>query len=252
MALILLTTAGTVSETFRLQESDITEVSTTTAGSLVKYVDQAAGLERQIEVTDAPAVVASKGSSLFLFNKDDGTSIYLNVDRVASISGTTNAALFYDSDGSTTKKFTSSDTFAVVSANVSGQGDLITVSVTIPTASVLTGNTTPVDIAPAPGAGLSFDVISAVQVAEFNSVAYTTNLTTNIGVAGAGTAQMTFTNGLNFTADSTRKGTPVATATATAAQAPANAALQWSVATGDPAAGDSDVTYEIVYRLISV
>ena len=69
-------------------------------------------------------------------------------------------------------------------------------SVSIPTASVLTLNSVPVEIVAAPGAGFAIQVLSASMRMIFNSAGYTTNTTLQLISSSAGTEeQFTFAAG---------------------------------------------------------
>ena len=126
-----------------------------------------------------------------------------------------------------------------------------TVSVTIPTASVLTLNSTPFTLVAAPGAGkiVLVDEITAKLV--FNSVAYT----------GSNALEWRYTNGsgAKVTADiassfiNSASGTNYASvkSVVTALTPVANALICAFVPTANPGAGNSDIVVTIKYRIVT-
>lgn len=128
----------------------------------------------------------------------------------------------------------------------------LTATVTIPTASVLTLNATPITIVAAPGAGKYIEVISATAQMTFVSAAYATNTTLRLICDGASVAQLQDTAILISTVTKNTKFKDVTSATAGQTQIIANAALEVDVATGDPTLGDSDLTVIVVYRIVDV
>lgn len=126
----------------------------------------------------------------------------------------------------------------------------IATSLAIPTASVLTLNATPIQIVAAPGAGLFIEVLSASFKSTFNSVAYATNTTLQVITDTATVAQADLTTGLVFSVSMFKNLARVSSATATATQLIANKALMVVVPTGNPTAGNSDITVYVTYRII--
>ena len=123
-----------------------------------------------------------------------------------------------------------------------------TAELTIASADVLTLNSTPLTIVSAVS-GYSIEVISASVKIDFSTTAYATNTFIQLITNGATTAQ--YGAGIiNATVATTKKLPEISTTTATTTQLIANADLQVSVKTGDPTAGDSDVTIFVNYRLI--
>ena len=119
---------------------------------------------------------------------------------------------------------------------------------TIASADVLTLNSTPLIIVSAVS-GYSIEVISASVKIDFGTTAYATNTFIQLLTNGATTAQYG-TGILNATVATTKKLPEISTTTATTTQLIANADLQVSVKTGNPTAGDSDITIFVNYRLI--
>jgi hypothetical protein len=124
-------------------------------------------------------------------------------------------------------------------------------SITIASADVLKLNITPIEIVAAPGAGYAIEVISASARVIYNSAAYATNTTIQVESNGATTSQFRLLNGINQTISSHRSlGRYVSANTET--QIIENAALQVFVPSGNPTAGDSDITVYVTYRIIEL
>lgn len=129
--------------------------------------------------------------------------------------------------------------------------DIQCTSLTIATADVLKLNVTPLEIVAAQGAGTLIVPVSAQMEMTFNSVAYATNTTlvlghntAALGIMSNSTLNSTISNITNF--DTWIAPTAVNT------QMIANQALQVSVATGNPTAGDSDITVHLTYMVITL
>lgn len=131
-------------------------------------------------------------------------------------------------------------------------------TVKIPTASVLTLNGTPIQIVPAPGAGLLLVPTMMVATLVYGSATYSTNASgasLKYGTAGAGTAP-----GLALTQAflQSSSGTNIAVVRASATQylpsnsADVNAPLTLIAATSDPTTGDSDLYVRVYYEVITV
>lgn len=124
-------------------------------------------------------------------------------------------------------------------------------SLTIASADVLQLNSTPLEIVAAPGVGYAIEVLSASVAIDFNSAAYATNTTLQLITSGAGTAQVQ--GGLlGATVSKVGRLATINTPTAGNTQVIENAALNVTVATGDPITGDSDITVYITYREIEL
>jgi len=122
-------------------------------------------------------------------------------------------------------------------------------SLTISSADVLTLNSTPITIVGAV-AGYAIEVVSASVKIDFNSAAYATNTTLIVLTGGATDSQYRIGGSLAATVSTHRVGVPNSISTASATQLIENADLLVSVDTGDPTAGDSDITVFVNYRLI--
>jgi len=128
--------------------------------------------------------------------------------------------------------------------------DIRCASLTIASADVLQLNSTPLTIVAAQGAGTAIDVLSASMKMTYNSVAYATNTTLELKINGGSSSQMQFASQiLSSASDVFNK---VIGNTTTSTNMVENADLQVSVLTGDPTAGDSDITVYVLYRVIAV
>lgn len=120
--------------------------------------------------------------------------------------------------------------------------------VTVPTASVLAMNTTPVTLVAAPGAGYAVSVLSVVASIDYVSAAYATNTTIEIRYTdGSGTKVTADIAGLlTTTADKFSRVMGIEAELALTANAPVVA----RVATGDPVTWDSDVVFNVLYTIV--
>ena len=126
-----------------------------------------------------------------------------------------------------------------------------TAKLTIASADVLTLNSTPLTIVAAQGVGTAIEVISASVKVDFNTTAYATNIDINVVASGATQSQYQG-NILEATLSTNRKLTPTTGLIASDTQIAENAALYVSVGTGNPTAGDSDITIYVTYRIITL
>jgi hypothetical protein len=126
-----------------------------------------------------------------------------------------------------------------------------TAKLTIATADVLHLNTTPIEIVAAPGAGYAIEVISASMKMVYVSATYATNTSLELITAGATNSQAS-TVIKNSVSTIRRFADATTLASATATQLVDNAALNVTVASGDPTAGDSDITVYVTYRIITL
>jgi len=132
--------------------------------------------------------------------------------------------------------------------SILGSGGIRVAEVTIPTASVLTLNGTPVEIVPAPGVGRANLPLVVVASVAFASAAYATNTSLTVGYGGAGIITITGILAATSSKVATAAGTVPAVATATAQ----NAAIVASVASGNPATGDSPITITVLYVTVTL
>ena len=141
---------------------------------------------------------------------------------------------------------------AVNQANVNNNCVCIkSTSLTIATADVLTLNATPIEIVAAPGAGYAIEVLSASMKVVFNSVAYATNTALELTSSGADIKQF---DGDLLGATVSKIGLINRDYRPTSGQTQIieNAALNVSVDTGNPTAGDSDIKVYVTYRIITL
>ena len=138
---------------------------------------------------------------------------------------------------------------------ISNNGIVKTLSVTIPTASVLTLFATPITIIPAQGAGTYVEIISATMQMTFGGagVAYATNGIMRLLTTGAVIGQCSWTaNGGLFGTTTRMVSATMTTPTAVGdTQLIANTAVVCQVDTGNPTAGNSDIVIKVCYRVIS-
>lgn len=125
-------------------------------------------------------------------------------------------------------------------------------SLTITTAQILVLNGTPLTIVAATGAGTAIEVISASALMTYNSIAYATNTSLQLINTGATASQMQNTACLVGTVTKTTKFTSGTAAAAGETQILTNTALQVKVATGNPTAGNSDITVYVFYRVVTL
>lgn len=121
----------------------------------------------------------------------------------------------------------------------------------IPTADVLQLNSTPLTIVSAQGAGTVIEVISAFVKIDFNSVAYATNTNLHIGTSTANTTILE-SNSLAATTSTIRMFVLFEATGAGNTQLVENQSVGVSVETGNPTAGDSDITIRVLYRVITL
>ena len=126
-----------------------------------------------------------------------------------------------------------------------------TAKLTIASADVLHLNTTPIEIIAAPGVGYAIEVISASMKMVYVSATYATNTSLELITAGATNSQASTV--IKNSASTIRRFADATTlASATATQLVDNAALNVTVSSGDPTAGDSDITIYVTYRIITL
>jgi hypothetical protein len=140
---------------------------------------------------------------------------------------------------------------ATLQAYFSEPSVLIPFSVTIPTASVLTANATPIVLVAAV-AGKQILPVVVNESMTYNSVAYATNGITQVKHNGA-SIPLFERNANSFlfgTVTRTVKMAASSTTGTTDTQILTNASLLWTVDTGNPTAGNSSVTVSGLYQLV--
>jgi hypothetical protein len=126
-------------------------------------------------------------------------------------------------------------------------------SLTITSAKILTLNGTPLTIVSATGAGTYIEAISASASMTYGTTPYATNTTLQIINDGADNAQLINASALIGTVTkNTKFYTNNSIPTAGQTQIITNTALQVNVLTGNPTAGDSDITVHVFYRIITL
>lgn len=121
--------------------------------------------------------------------------------------------------------------------------------VTIPSANVLTLNSSPYEIVAAPGVGKAIQAISGFVNLDFNSTPYATNtvltLFTNTIVASQMSNDVLSMVTQRYSAFSPVSGSGLQNLSE-------NSSLKAGVLSGDPTAGDSDIAVYVLYRVISL
>jgi hypothetical protein len=126
---------------------------------------------------------------------------------------------------------------------------LIPFDVTIPTAEVLTGNTTPVELVPALGANLVAVLVELYDIADFNTVGYATNTVAAIKYSGG--LPIAYED-ISFVANVRRQWQLGNSLIVGFTELIENEAIIWQVETGNPTAGNSDIRLKGYYRIIDV
>jgi hypothetical protein len=114
-------------------------------------------------------------------------------------------------------------------------------------------DSTPISFGLTVASGTAIQIISATGSMTYNSTPYATNGNMVIRCVGANSGQVGFDdNGFLFGTVSRTVPAAYVLTVATDTQLLENADLQVTVRTGDPTAGDSDITVTVLYRIISV
>ena len=129
--------------------------------------------------------------------------------------------------------------------------DVRCASLSIASADVLTLNSTPLTIVAAQGAGTTIEPITAKMKIVFGTTPYATNTTLQIQHAGAALG-IVQNSSLNSTISNITNFDAQVAPTSLNTQMLENAALEVQVNTGNPTAGDSDITIHVYYRVINV
>lgn len=123
-------------------------------------------------------------------------------------------------------------------------------SLTIASADVLQLNSTPLTIVAAQGAGTAIEVISASVRLTYGSVQYATNTVLLLKTSGASEPQVKWAQSI-LGASSNMLAKSIESPN-TSSDMIENAGLQVSVSSGNPTAGDSDITVYVTYRVIQL
>jgi hypothetical protein len=183
------------------------------------------------------------GDNNYISEGSNKVSITGNGNQV--LNGASNIVLI-NTDNTTV---TESNTIYQNGVNVTG-GEVQSASLVIASADVLQLNSTPQTIVPAQGVGKAIEVISASVKVDFNTTPYATNVALTLITNGANQEQAIGI--INASASSTGRFRVTPNNGTTSTQVIENAALQVSVTTGNPTAGDSDIEVFVLYRVINV
>lgn len=140
---------------------------------------------------------------------------------------------------------------------ISGQGEpgketntgFQTITLQVTSAQLLTGFTVPITFIPAQGSGTYVKIIEGVAFLDYNAAAYTSTHAINlIGSSSGRIYASVSSNILTQTADKVYEMTLPQLASSTAAITP-NEDIYIQIATGDPATGDSPITFSCTYKV---
>lgn len=131
-------------------------------------------------------------------------------------------------------------------------GSYLEATLTIPSASVLTLSSIPIDIVSSPGIGKYIEVISATSNITFVSTAYTTSVTLQLINNGANIAQSQDTTSLISTVSKITRFKDLISANATQTQILPNTSLQVKVPIENPTLGNSNITIKVLYRIVTI
>lgn len=131
--------------------------------------------------------------------------------------------------------------------------EILSTQVTVTSAQILNWKNTPVTLIAAPGSGKVIDVLSIVAKLTFNSIAYTIVGLTALEISNG--SSVLFSNAaassiINSASTKYWKLAPSPAAAAT--QISANTAITSACTGAAPAAGNSTITFDIQYRIITL
>ena len=128
--------------------------------------------------------------------------------------------------------------------------EILSTEIDITSAEILTSNTTPITLIPAPAAGFFLDIISVSAKVSYGTVAYSTHNTSLFKINGTSSPLFVTTNLLPAITNIFAKLIPSTLTGSThyKEQSP----LEFSTSVGDPTAGDSDFKIYISYRVVPV
>ena len=140
---------------------------------------------------------------------------------------------------------------ALVRAKLNAQGRTTT-KVVIPSAQVLTLNTTPIKAIPTPGAGYAIVIEKVIGYISYTAPVYATNVNLQIFYETSGDAIVESSLLLVKTATAYQELPFLYTIAAGATQVVVEEAVSIRVEVGDPTAGNSDITLYITWSVIQV
>jgi hypothetical protein len=133
----------------------------------------------------------------------------------------------------------------------SGLGSTQSVSVAIGSAQILAGNTTPVQLIAAPGAGLAIIPISAVVKYTYITAAYATNTTQSIYFDTLDIEDNRLISISTILEQTANKSAIVSASSPTNGNSIiANKALMWAIQNGNPTAGSGRLDITVIYTTI--
>lgn len=146
-------------------------------------------------------------------------------------------------------------TTAFVTTALAGVVNIFEASLSLTSAQILALFTTPIQIVAAPGAGKYIEWMSCSSTITFVTTAYATNLNIILISEGSAAGSYVGTEQLSLPATATRTVKikhDNAVSSTSALQIITNAALQVSVLTGNPTAGDGSIKLRIIYRIVTI
>ena len=174
-------------------------------------------------------------------------AIQLTTAQRNAIATPANGLLIYNTDNSQFEYYNGS-AWASMS---SGLGSTQSVTVAIGSAQILAGNTTPVQLIAAPGAGLAIIPISAVVKYTYITAAYATNTSQVIyldTLNGSDNVLILIQTMLAQTAN--KSAVRSANSAVDENSIIANKALMWAIETGNPTAGSGRLDITVIYTTI--
>jgi hypothetical protein len=174
-------------------------------------------------------------------------AIQLTTAQRNAIATPANGLLIYNTDNSQFEYYNGAS-WASMS---SGLGSTQSVSVAIGSAQILAGNTTPVQLVAAPGAGLAIIPISAVVKYTYITAAYATNTSQVIyldTLNGSDNALILIQTMLAQAAN--KSAVRSANSAVDENSIIANKALMWAIETGNPTAGSGRLDITVIYTTI--
>jgi hypothetical protein len=174
-------------------------------------------------------------------------AIQLTTAQRNAIATPANGLLIYNTDNSQFEYYNGS-AWASMS---SGLGSTQSVSVAIGSAQILAGNTTPVQLVAAPGAGLAIIPISAVVKYTYITAAYATNTEQVIFLDTLDIEDNQLASFSNMLSQTSNK-SAICSAISNDQQNSiiANKSLMWAIATGNPTAGGGRLDITVIYTTI--
>jgi hypothetical protein len=174
-------------------------------------------------------------------------AIQLTTAQRNAIATPANGLLIYNTDNSQFEYYNGS-AWASMS---SGLGSTQSVSVAIGSAQILAGNTTPVQLVAAPGAGLAIIPISVVAKYTYITAAYATNTEQVIFLDTLDIEDNQLASFSNMLSQTSNK-SAICSAISNDQQNSiiANKSLMWAIATGNPTAGSGRLDITVIYTTI--